>query len=389
MVLDVDGTETFLTHTLASAEGMACVAIHGFVWSKGGDRSVYRNIYAMSKTPGAPVTTVTMRLPEALSPEAMERPEFAPVRSYHDSVNNVLDELTRRCIVQLEGALKTRITYAALDYVMDESDRLILLWPHDVRSLDVTKAGVLEVPVEREEEAAAAPPPPPPPPPPEATGTRRGGSSSSSSSGSSSGAQEEDFVTAKQRAFAEEAAREAAAGAEFAGLLGRRVGEGVRGAILLVDNDAPAVVVSARVLVEAGFAVHVLDDAARALALLRSTTFDAMLLARDLPGVTGIEAVKMLRAKETGMQVSRPGVSGRMAYHLTVVVFTALTSPEDLNLYRMVGFDGCVAKPVDPIGLLSTMSAAVPALAHMAAGGGGLQQRRRRPAPLLLQRLLR
>lgn len=92
IVLDEEGTEEFLKHGLTSSEGQACAAIHGLVWPKGGDRAVFRNIYAMSRDPnGGPATTLTVRVPEALSPEVGQRSELPETRSFHDSLNEALD----------------------------------------------------------------------------------------------------------------------------------------------------------------------------------------------------------------------------------------------------------------------------------------------------------
>ncbi len=357
LVLDAETSAEFLKTGLTSPEGLASVAVQAFVWPKGGDRAVWRSIYCISKVPRQPPITVTLRIPEVLSPEAGDRPEHAPVRSFQDSINGVLEELARRAIVQLEGGLRTRVTYLALDFVVDESDTPQLLWPHELRTLDVKADGTAEVPVEE------APPPPPPPPPPAARPPRAAGPSAAQRAA----AEEEDWAAEKARAAAAAAAREEALRAEYASLLGRAVGEGARGAILVVDVDAGAVVPAARILAAAGFSVTVMDDGPKALALTRATNFDCMLLAKDLPSLSGIEVVRLLRAREAGLQRSRPGVSGRIAYHLPVVAFTGSTGPEDLQAYMAVGFDGCVAKPLDGDALLSTMAAAVPAPPHLAA----------------------
>jgi len=356
--MDLDGTEEFFKHTLTSAEGQKCIAIHGFLWPKGGDRAVYRNIYAISRELGGPTVTATQRVPEALSPESTtgkafgERPELPPVRSYHDSLNEALDELTRRCVVQMEGAFKTRVTYAAIDYVIDENDKPWLLWPHDIRTLDINgETGKLDV----EEEILPLPPPPPSTLPVTKPSQR----------GDLAGAQEAAAAAEKYRQAQDEAARATALQRDFMSLLSQgRVGDGGRGSILLVDSEPGPVIAAVEALTGVGFAVTLLDDAAAALTLIRTTPFDAMLLNRDLPSLSGIEAVKLLRTREAGRNVSRPGVAGNAAYHLTVVAFTQYTSPEDLTLYRTVGFDGCVAKPVDSMLLISTMSAAVPAPAN-------------------------
>jgi hypothetical protein len=43
--------------------------------------------------------------------------------------------------VQVEGGLRTRVCYLALDFVLDESDTPLLMWPHELRTLDVKADG--------------------------------------------------------------------------------------------------------------------------------------------------------------------------------------------------------------------------------------------------------
>jgi CheY-like chemotaxis protein len=61
--------------------------------------------------------TSTTRFPENLSPEPIgSRPELPPIRCFQVTINAALDELTRRVVVQLEGALRGhKVTYLALD----------------------------------------------------------------------------------------------------------------------------------------------------------------------------------------------------------------------------------------------------------------------------------
>ena len=93
---------------------------------------------------------------------------------------------------------------------------------------------------------------------------------------------EPDWVREKAARFEEEQRREAATQAEFGALVGRTVGSGERGHILLVDTDAWSVTAACRALAPAGFAVTVTDDGPKALALTRTATFVSSPTARAL-----------------------------------------------------------------------------------------------------------
>ena len=119
--------------------------------AKGGGRAIYRNIYALPVSGSGPVRTMTMRMPEFLAGEAGARSErhLPTTRSDHEPINTALEELARRCIVQLEGALvgKGRVSYIALTFVIDTRDTPLLLWPHEVRTLDVALDGHVVLPL--------------------------------------------------------------------------------------------------------------------------------------------------------------------------------------------------------------------------------------------------
>jgi hypothetical protein len=92
-----------------------------YVHARGGDRAIHRNYYDCPLDAKAP-SMATTRHPEFLSPErgAAPRDEFAPVRSYQDSLNERFNDVSQRLIIHVEGALRVRVTHAELDYVLDE-----------------------------------------------------------------------------------------------------------------------------------------------------------------------------------------------------------------------------------------------------------------------------
>ena len=255
-VLDAEAAAAFWASAETSA-GAGTLAVQRYVHARGGDRAAFRQVYDFPV--GGSLAFSTTRMTEHLSPELREvqRGEMQPVRSFQESINGVLEELARRVVVQLEGALKCRVTHAALDFVFDDKhEQALLLWPHEVRTVELRRDGSVIVPPggfpAPTERAAPAPPPPRAPPPPEP---------------------EPDWVLEKAARFEEEQRREAATQAEFGALVGRTVGSGERGHILLVDTDAWSVTAACRALAPAGFAVTVTDDGPKALALTRTATF--------------------------------------------------------------------------------------------------------------------
>lgn len=262
-----------------------------------------------------------------------------PIRSHQENINEMLDKLTKLVVVQLEGALRQRVTYLALDYIIDEENVPHLLWPHSCRTLETHKDGSLIL-TKAIPEPAAPPPEPEPEPEPEPTVP--------------------DWQREKQRQLEEEQARDAMFQKEYSALLNKTVGPGHRGQILICDPDYTSVVIATRILTAEGFGVTVVQDGPVAVQITRRSAFDCMLLGRDLPSMSGIEVSRLLRQREASMSAPRPGVVGSAAYHLPIVVFTNATDPNDLQLYMEAGIDGCVSKPVDPSALTSTMLTAVP-----------------------------
>jgi CheY-like chemotaxis protein len=220
------------------------------------------------------------------------------------------------------------------------------LWPHEVRTIEIRKDGSIVLPpggLEMREPIISRPAAP-----------------QVQQNEPRTQSDESDWVRDKAARFEQEQQRDKVILAEYQELVDKTNGSGQRGHILIVDTDAWSVTAATRALISAGFAVSVLNDGPSALNFTRSTTIDCILLARDLPSISGIEVVKVLRQREAAKEATRPNARGAGAFHLPVVAFTGNTEPSDLQLYMETGFDGCVSKPLDVSALLNTMAAAVP-----------------------------
>lgn len=105
--------------------------------------------------------------------------------------------------------------------------------------------------------------------------------------------------------------------------------------VLMVEDDPIGSEVLEAQLRDWGADVSVEANAMDALIRLQGAAFDAILLDWDLPGMSGLELGKLLRAQH--------GSSGP-----TLIAVTGRASPEERQMGREAGFDAHVAKPVVP-----------------------------------------
>ena len=108
-------------------------------------------------------------------------------------------------------------------------------------------------------------------------------------------------------------------------LAGRRV--------LIVDDNADLAETLAQIVVGWGHEVAIAGDAPSALALVRDFQPDAALIDIGLPGVTGYEVARRIRADVFDRD-------------LQLVAITGYGRPEDRDAARAAGFDAHMTKPV-------------------------------------------
>jgi CheY-like chemotaxis protein len=112
--------------------------------------------------------------------------------------------------------------------------------------------------------------------------------------------------------------------------------------ILVVDDDEDARELLRRLLVDRGCQVVCASSAEEALASLEGDACDIMLTDIGMPGTDGYELLQRVRASRHA--------------ELNVIAVTAFARPEDRERTRAAGFDGYVAKPIDPAHLLQTIA---------------------------------
>jgi len=90
------------------------------------------------------------------------------------------------------------------------------------------------------------------------------------------------------------------------------------------------------VLQELGHRVTIVGDGSAALARIEMQEFDMVLMDLHMPGLSGLEAVRLLRAREQ-----------EDGGHLAVIALTAQAVSGDAERCRHAGMDGYLTKPLD------------------------------------------
>jgi two-component system phosphate regulon response regulator OmpR len=106
--------------------------------------------------------------------------------------------------------------------------------------------------------------------------------------------------------------------------------------LLVVDDDARLRDLLRRYLTDSGFRVTVAGNAREARSQLASFAFDLIVLDIMMPGESGLELTRALRAEES---VPRP---------VPVLLLTAMAEPEDRVNGLEQGADDFLAKPFEP-----------------------------------------
>jgi two-component system, cell cycle response regulator DivK len=108
------------------------------------------------------------------------------------------------------------------------------------------------------------------------------------------------------------------------------------GARILVIEDNPANLELARYVLEAsGNTVFAAPDGESGLGLALAEPPDLVICDLQLPGIDGIELAKRMKAE--------PGLA-----HVPLIAVTAYAMVGDRERVLSAGFDGYIAKPIDP-----------------------------------------
>jgi two-component system sensor histidine kinase/response regulator len=121
--------------------------------------------------------------------------------------------------------------------------------------------------------------------------------------------------------------------------------------ILVAEDNLVNQQLATRMLEKRGHAVTVAGNGHEALAALKTTTFDLVLMDVQMPGMDGLEATAELRRREEKSQT-----------HTPIVAMTALAMKGDKERCMAAGMDGYLSKPIRPQeldGVLETYSSRI------------------------------
>ena len=104
--------------------------------------------------------------------------------------------------------------------------------------------------------------------------------------------------------------------------------------ILVVDDNIPNLELALYLLRASGFEADAAIDGPSGLAALRKDSYDAVLVDVRMPGMDGYEFAKRVRTE--GLHAA------------TLVAVTALAMAEDRRRILASGFNGYIAKPIEP-----------------------------------------
>jgi signal transduction histidine kinase/ActR/RegA family two-component response regulator len=110
--------------------------------------------------------------------------------------------------------------------------------------------------------------------------------------------------------------------------------------ILVVDDNPVNQIVAARLLEKQGHSVRLAGNGEEAVQSAAAEPFDLILMDDQMPGLSGIEATRMLRAQ--GSKVPIIAVSGNLAH-------------EDSQRYLDAGMNACLAKPFQAAALYAVI----------------------------------
>jgi CheY-like chemotaxis protein len=119
--------------------------------------------------------------------------------------------------------------------------------------------------------------------------------------------------------------------------------------ILVVDDNPLNSSLAGAILGRAGFSVHTVDSGEQALDLLVGVRVDAILTDISMPGMSGKELARILRAR-MGAKCPR------------LVAYTAFALPHQQQSIVEAGFDAIVVKPAKAAILLAALAGSGAAL---------------------------
>jgi signal transduction histidine kinase/CheY-like chemotaxis protein len=116
-----------------------------------------------------------------------------------------------------------------------------------------------------------------------------------------------------------------------------------RGVVLVVEDGEINQLVAAGILEHLGYQVELADDGFAALEAVERTTYDAILMDVQMPGMDGYQATSEIRHREGQHR------------HTPIIAMTASATAQDRERCLAAGMDDYLSKPIDPTAVEDTL----------------------------------
>ncbi len=120
----------------------------------------------------------------------------------------------------------------------------------------------------------------------------------------------------------------------------------VPGRILVIDDEVSVRQLLERVLMRAGHQVDLAEDGEQALARLAGQKYDLLVVDKNLPGLGGLELLKIVRAQYPG---------------LLAIMITGFPTPESEATALDLGVHSYIVKPFGIVDIVRACDAAITA----------------------------
>lgn len=118
--------------------------------------------------------------------------------------------------------------------------------------------------------------------------------------------------------------------------------------ILLADDNPMNRDLASRLLERKGHAITTAEDGNQAVDIFLKGSYDVILMDLEMPGITGIEAARQIRAKEKAMSIETP-------VYTPIIAMTAHDDETERTACAVVGMDGFITKPIDTKTIFQTI----------------------------------
>ena len=110
--------------------------------------------------------------------------------------------------------------------------------------------------------------------------------------------------------------------------------------ILLADDNPVNRDIATRMLVRKGHEITTAEDGNQAVDHYLNGSFDVILMDLEMPGISGIEAARQIRAKEKASSIETP-------VYTPIIAMTAHDEEVERTACLVVGMDGFITKPIN------------------------------------------